>query len=58
MYLYLIIACETAGQKFGDDSLTSVMNAENAEIDDLSVVRDGDHLFLVSRQNEDTALTS
>ncbi|KAL8468480.1 hypothetical protein ACS0TY_031625 [Phlomoides rotata] len=47
-----------AGQKFGDDSLISVVNAENAEIDDLSVVRDGDHLFLVSRQSEDTALTS
>lgn len=52
------MACETAGQKFGDDSLTSVMNAENAEIDDLCVVRDGDHLFLISTQSEDTALTS
>ncbi|KAL3616900.1 hypothetical protein CASFOL_039294 [Castilleja foliolosa] len=36
-----------AGQKFGDDSLTSVVNAENAEIDDISVVRDGDHLFFM-----------
>ncbi|KAL3643634.1 hypothetical protein CASFOL_014449 [Castilleja foliolosa] len=36
-----------AGQKFGDEGLTSVVNAENAEIDDTSVVRDGDHLFLM-----------
>ncbi|KAL6561976.1 hypothetical protein OROGR_002983 [Orobanche gracilis] len=35
-----------AGQKFGDDSLTSVVNAEDAKIDDISVIRDGDHLFL------------
>ncbi|KAL2244677.1 potassium channel KAT3 [Sesamum indicum] len=41
-----------AGQKFGDDSLTSVVNADNAEIDDLSVIRDGDHLFLLSSQCE------
>ncbi|KAL6500710.1 hypothetical protein OROHE_025507 [Orobanche hederae] len=37
---------KTAGQKFGDDSLTSVLNAEDAEIDDISVIRDGDHLFI------------
>ncbi|KAI8525836.1 hypothetical protein RHMOL_Rhmol13G0261900 [Rhododendron molle] len=36
-----------AGEKFGDHSLTKVVNAENAEIDDLSVVRDGDTLFLI-----------
>ncbi|PIN20278.1 K+-channel ERG [Handroanthus impetiginosus] len=36
-----------AGQIFGDNDLTKVVNAENAEIDDLSVVRDGDHLFLL-----------
>ncbi|PIN04682.1 K+-channel ERG [Handroanthus impetiginosus] len=37
-----------AGEKFGDDSLARVVNADNAEIDDLSVIRDGDHLFLLS----------
>ncbi|XP_047948704.1 potassium channel KAT3-like [Salvia hispanica] len=42
-----------AGEKYGDDSITSIVNAENAEIDDLSVVRDGDHLFLVSSQCKD-----
>ncbi|KAL0398339.1 UNVERIFIED_CONTAM: Potassium channel KAT2 [Sesamum radiatum] len=41
-----------AGQKFGEDSLTSVVNADNAEIHDLSVIRDGDHLFLLSSQCE------
>ena len=44
-----------AGKKFGDDSLTSIVNAENAEIDDISVVRDGDHLFFVSSQSKDQA---
>ncbi|KAA8514934.1 hypothetical protein F0562_018280 [Nyssa sinensis] len=39
-----------AGQKFGGYNLTKVVNTENAEIDDLSVIRDGDHLFLL--QNE------
>ncbi|XP_011085251.1 potassium channel KAT1-like [Sesamum indicum] len=42
-----------AGQKFGDDNPTKVLNAENAEIDDLSVIRDGDHLFLVPNLCED-----
>ncbi|KAG6416682.1 hypothetical protein SASPL_124117 [Salvia splendens] len=44
-----------AGKKFGDDSLTSIVNAENAEIDDINVVRDGDHLFFVSSQSKDQA---
>ncbi|KAK4491579.1 hypothetical protein RD792_002331 [Penstemon davidsonii] len=35
-----------AGQKFQDGSLTKVVNVEDAEIDDISVIRDGDHLFL------------
>ncbi|KAL6544925.1 hypothetical protein OROMI_023787 [Orobanche minor] len=35
-----------AGEKSGHDGFTKVLNSENAEIDDLSVVRDGDHLFL------------
>ncbi|KAL0300591.1 UNVERIFIED_CONTAM: Potassium channel KAT2 [Sesamum radiatum] len=44
-----------AGQKFGDGNLTKVLDAENAEIDDLSVIRDGDHLFLVPNLCEDTS---
>ncbi|XP_008225478.1 PREDICTED: potassium channel KAT1-like isoform X2 [Prunus mume] len=36
-----------ASEKFGGYKLTKVINAENAEIDDISVVRDGDHLFLL-----------
>ncbi|XP_052179518.1 potassium channel KAT1-like [Diospyros lotus] len=36
-----------AGEKLGGYNLTKVVNADNAEIDDLSVVRDGDHLFLL-----------
>ncbi|XP_057494983.1 potassium channel KAT3-like isoform X1 [Actinidia eriantha] len=43
-----------AGEKFGGYSLTKVVNAENAEIDDLSVVRDGDHLFLLQGEYEST----
>lgn len=44
--------CETADQKFGERNLTKVVNAENAEIDDLSVIRDGDHLFVLTNQCE------
>ncbi|KAG8385292.1 hypothetical protein BUALT_Bualt03G0026800 [Buddleja alternifolia] len=44
-----------AGQKFGDYSLTRVVNAENAEVDDFNVIRDGDHLFLFPSQCEDIA---
>ncbi|KAH7651825.1 Potassium channel voltage-dependent EAG/ELK/ERG protein [Dioscorea alata] len=36
-----------AGQKFRGHHPTKVVNQENAEIDDISVVRDGDHLFLL-----------
>nr|GFB23419.1 potassium channel KAT3-like [Tanacetum cinerariifolium] len=36
-----------AGQKFGGQNFTKVVNSENAEVDDLSVIRDGDHLFLL-----------
>ncbi|XP_058198580.1 potassium channel KAT3-like [Rhododendron vialii] len=36
-----------AGEKFGSYGLTKVVNAENAEIEDISVVRDGDTLFLL-----------
>ncbi|XP_022879617.1 potassium channel KAT3-like isoform X2 [Olea europaea var. sylvestris] len=41
-----------AGQEFGEYNLTKVVNAENAEIDDLSVIRDGDQLFLFFGQNQ------
>ncbi|KAK7821951.1 potassium channel kat1 [Quercus suber] len=36
-----------AGEKFGGYKPTKVINAENAEIDDINVIRDGDHLFLL-----------
>lgn len=41
---------EIAGQKFGDCNLTTVVNAEDTEIDDVNVIRDGDHLFFLSSQ--------
>ncbi|KAJ9565810.1 hypothetical protein OSB04_001776 [Centaurea solstitialis] len=41
-----------AGQKFGGQNFAKVVNAENAEIDDLSVIRDGDHLFLIPNDCE------
>ncbi|KAL3615187.1 hypothetical protein CASFOL_040848 [Castilleja foliolosa] len=41
-----------AGRKFGHDGFTKVLNGENAEIDDLGVVRDGDHLYLFSSMYE------
>ncbi|KAF8391095.1 hypothetical protein HHK36_023395 [Tetracentron sinense] len=43
-----------AGEKFGGYHPTKVINAENAEIDDLSVIRDGDHLFLLQNECETT----
>lgn len=44
--------CETAGEKFGGYKFTKVVNAENAEIDDICVIRDGDHLFLLQNEVE------
>lgn len=44
--------CETAGEKFGGHKFTKVVNAENAEIDDTCVIRDGDHLFLLQNECE------
>ncbi|RVW16660.1 Potassium channel KAT1 [Vitis vinifera] len=38
---------QIAGQKFGGYNPTKVVSAGNAEIDDISVIRDGDHLFLL-----------
>ncbi|XP_022724292.1 potassium channel KAT1-like [Durio zibethinus] len=40
-----------AGEKFGGYTFTKVINAKNAEIDDVHVIRDGDNLFLL--QDED-----
>ncbi|PQQ20421.1 potassium channel KAT1 [Prunus yedoensis var. nudiflora] len=41
-----------ASDKFGGYKPTKVINAENAEIDDISVVRDGDHLFLLHHDSD------
>ncbi|RRT82317.1 hypothetical protein GW17_00049964 [Ensete ventricosum] len=35
------------GQKFNVDQPTMVLNQDDAEIDDIVVIRDGDHLFLL-----------
>lgn len=43
---------QIAGEKFGVYKPTKVVNTENAEIDDLSVIRDGDHLFFLSSDTE------
>ncbi|XP_031256768.1 potassium channel KAT1 [Pistacia vera] len=40
-----------AGEKFGGYKFTKVINAENAEIDDTCVIRDGDHLFLLQNKS-------
>ncbi|KAL5997556.1 hypothetical protein ACLOJK_008486 [Asimina triloba] len=37
-------------QKFAGSLPTKVLNAENAEIDDIDVIRDGDHLFLLESE--------
>lgn len=37
----------TAGQRFGGCDFQRAVNAEDAEIDDIDVVRDGDHLFFL-----------
>ncbi|GAA0168680.1 ion channel [Lithospermum erythrorhizon] len=39
-----------AGQKFGDQTFTTLVNAEHAEIDDIKVIRDGDHLFFLPNE--------
>lgn len=48
--LACLIITFIAGQKFGDCNLTTVVNAEDTEIDDVNVIRDGDHLFFLSSQ--------
>lgn len=35
---------------------TKVMSADNAEIDDINVIRDGDHLFLLYSDIENCGL--
>ncbi|CDP19258.1 unnamed protein product [Coffea canephora] len=37
-----------AGDKFGGQNFTKVQNAEDAEIEDVNAIRDGDHLFFSS----------
>lgn len=52
-YLFVIVApSHTAGEKFGGYKFSRVVNAENAEIDDICVIRDGDHLFLLQNDSE------
>ncbi|KAF5475148.1 hypothetical protein F2P56_006987 [Juglans regia] len=41
-----------AGEKFGGHTPTKVINAENAEIDDINVIRDGDHLYFLHNECE------
>ncbi|XP_074269676.1 potassium channel KAT3-like [Silene latifolia] len=36
-----------AGQKFAGCNFTKIINSENAEVDDICVIRDGDHLFFL-----------
>ncbi|KAK6917193.1 Cyclic nucleotide-binding domain [Dillenia turbinata] len=43
-----------AGQKFGGCNPIKVVNEENAEIDDISIIRDGDHLFLLQNECDTT----
>ncbi|OMO70282.1 hypothetical protein CCACVL1_19022 [Corchorus capsularis] len=45
-----------AGQKFGGYTFTKVVNAENAEIDDIHIIRDGDNLFLLQDEGENVAV--
>ncbi|KAK7303123.1 hypothetical protein RJT34_14024 [Clitoria ternatea] len=41
-----------AGENFGGFNPTRVINTENAEVDDINVIRDGDHLFLLDSNSE------
>lgn len=41
-------SCVTAGERFGEYNIKKVVNAENVEIDEVDVIRDGDHLYLLS----------
>ncbi|KAF5810768.1 putative potassium channel, voltage-dependent, EAG/ELK/ERG, rmlC-like jelly roll [Helianthus annuus] len=41
-----------AGEKFGGQRFARVVSSESAEVDDLSVIRDGDHLFFLPNDCE------
>ncbi|KAJ8762051.1 hypothetical protein K2173_006653 [Erythroxylum novogranatense] len=43
-----------ASEKFGGYKFTSIVNAENAEVDDIFVIRDGDHLFFRQGHTENS----
>ncbi|XP_010559246.1 PREDICTED: potassium channel KAT1 [Tarenaya hassleriana] len=43
-----------AGEKFAGHSFTKITNGENSEIDDIDVIRDGDHLFFHQNEFEGT----
>ncbi|PNY12212.1 potassium channel KAT1-like protein, partial [Trifolium pratense] len=45
-----------AGEKFGSFNPTKVINKENAEIDDIDVIRDGDHLFFLGSESDNLNL--
>lgn len=40
-----------AGEKFSGHHPIKVLNRDNAEIDDIRVIRDGDHLFLAEEDD-------
>lgn len=42
----------TAGETFGGNHPAEVINAESAEIDDINVIQDGDHLFFLQNMQE------
>ncbi|KAL4332475.1 hypothetical protein GQ457_07G030190 [Hibiscus cannabinus] len=45
-----------AGEKFGGHTFNKVVNAENAGIDDINVIRDGDNLFLLQNEGENVLM--
>ncbi len=45
--MFLFNNFDSAGQKFNNYRLTKLVNPEFAEIDDITVIRDGDHLFFM-----------
>lgn len=47
---------KVAGERFGERNIERVVNAENAQVEELSVVRDGDHLYFLPTMSEGTKL--
>ncbi|KAA3479057.1 potassium channel KAT1-like [Gossypium australe] len=47
-----------AGEKFGCYTFTKVLNSENAEIDDIHVIRDGDHLYILQDEDENVGFNA